>query len=291
MYDFDKLLNDYAIDHLPLNSRGYTSIQCPLCHSSGKYHGGFHENGYYICWKCSCKNINEVIKILTGQFWHDIRDQYQTDIIGTSAIRQERKTQKPSSLSLPIGTGPLNERARDYLKNRGFNPDILAELYGLQSTGIYGSFNFRIIIPIYFKKQLVSYTSRDYTGQASIRYLSCRSNEEIINHKNLLYGYDQVPGEHVICVEGPADKWKMGIYSVATFGTGFKPEQISLLSGFKKITLLYDSGEEAKEKGDRLGNLLASLGKDVDAIYLKEGDPGGLSQNEADGLLRDILSF
>ena len=153
-YDIDRLFQDYFVDYKPANSREWYSIPCPYCSSDSKYKMGIRDQGIAYCWACGSHSFPEVIKILTGQFWHDIRDQYQTDIIETSAIRQERKIQKPSSLSLPTGTGPLNERARIYLKNRGFNPDILAELYGLQSTGMYGNFNFRIIIPIYFNKQL-----------------------------------------------------------------------------------------------------------------------------------------
>jgi hypothetical protein len=290
MYDFEKLLDDYGIDYKPKNSRGYTSIQCPMCGGS-KHHGGFHENGFYVCWKCDCRNLYQIIKILTGKFWRDIELEYKTDLTARDLYLLEHgeRQEKPKSVVLPMGTGPLNDRARRYLERRKFDPDNLAELYKLQSTGIHGQYNFRIIMPIYFKNQLVSYTGRDYTGQAELRYLSCKAEDEILNHKDLLYGFDQVPGDHVICVEGPADKWRMGLSAVATFGTGFKTNQINLLASFMKVTLLYDGEEEARRKCDHLGDQLAGMSCEVEAIYLKEGDPGELPQNEADDLVKDIM--
>jgi hypothetical protein len=52
---------------------------------------------------------------------------------------------------------------------------------------------------------------------------------------------------------------------------------------------LYDGEEEARRKCDHLGDQLAGMSCEVEAIYLKEGDPGELPQNEADDLIKDIM--
>lgn len=290
-YDIDRLFQDYFVDYKPANSRGWYSVPCPYCSSDSKYKMGIRDQGIAYCWACGSHSFPEVIKILTGKFWRDIELEYKTDLTARDLYLLEHgeRPEKPKSVALPLGTGPLNDRARRYLQRRKFDPDTLAGLYKLQSTGIHGQHNFRIIIPIYFENQLVSYTGRDYTGQAELRYLSCKAEDEILNHKDLLYGFDQVLGDHVICVEGPADKWRMGLNSVATFGTGFKTNQINLLASFMKVTLLYDSEEEARRKCDHLGDQLAGMSCEVEAIYLKEGDPGELPQNEADSLIADIM--
>lgn len=40
-YDFERLLDEYNIDHKPINSRGWIPIFCLYCNSS-KYHGDFY---------------------------------------------------------------------------------------------------------------------------------------------------------------------------------------------------------------------------------------------------------
>jgi len=290
-YNFEKLLEDYGIDHKPMNSRGYIPVNCCLCDDDG-FKGGFNsERGTYYCWRSGSHPLPDVIKILTGQDWRDIYLQYKTDLSPRDLyiMQNSSAAPRPAKLSLPEFTEPLNDRARKYLESRNFDSYKLEELYDLKSTGIHGRYNFRVIIPIYFENRLVSFSSRDYTGKNELRYFSCPEKDELICHKDVLYGYDLVPTTHVIACEGPADKWKMGVDSVATFGIGFKQNQINLLSTFSKITLLYDSGDTARKKCDLLGNQLAGLGCEVDAIYLKEGDPGDLTMDEANSLVKDIM--
>ena len=62
-----------------------------------------------------------------------------------------------------------------------------------------------------------------------------------------------------------------------------------MLASFGRVTLLYDSGDDARRKCDMLGDQLAGLGCEVDAIYLKEGDPGDLSRDEAESLVKEIM--
>ncbi len=44
---------------------------------------------------------------------------------------------------------------------RNFDPNYLVSEWGLLSTGVLGEFKFRILAPVYFKGQLVSYQCRD----------------------------------------------------------------------------------------------------------------------------------
>jgi DNA primase len=228
---------------------------------------------------------------LTYRKWNEIALQYKTTLTEQDyrLLDKIEPKDRPVILKLPNHTSPLNNQARRYIEKRDLDVEEMVSLYNLQSTNFLGTYNFRIIIPIYFKNQLVSYTSRDYTGKAALRYFSCKAEDEIMNHKDLLYGYDLVPSDHVIACEGPFDKFKLGVNAVATFGTGFKTAQIGLLATFKKIMLLYDAEEDARRKCDILGNQLAGLGCEVDCIYLKEGDPGSLKRDEARQLVKEIM--
>jgi hypothetical protein len=275
-----------------MNSRGYIPVICPMC-DDHKFKGGFNSaGGFYSCWSCGHTSLHKIIPILTNETWNNIELKYKDELNARDLylLKHSERQIRPAQLKLPDHTGPLHAQARRYLEARNFDSYELEELYKLQATNHRGEYNFRIIIPIYFEDKLVSYTSRDYTGRAELRYFSCRSELEIINHKDLLYGYDLVPTSHVIGVEGPVDKWAMGLDAIATFGTGFKQNQINLLGSFEWVTLLYDASDDARRKCDMLGDNLAGLGVKVDCIYLKEGDPGSLKPDERKSLIKDIMT-
>jgi DNA primase len=292
MYNFEKLCEDYNIEFKNINRRGFVQIQCPFC-GDNKFKGGLHsEKGIYVCWACGFIPINKIVKILTGENWFEIELQYKDvlDFREQYIINHSEFTPKVNSIELPRFTTSLNSKARRYLEKRGFDTYELEELYGIKSTEHMGDYPFRIIIPIHFENKIISFTSRDYTNEAELRYKSCPRELEIIPHKEILYGFDLVPKEHAICVEGPLDQWKMGPGSVATFGLSFTQAQINLLATFFKVTLLYDSGETAKRRCERLGEQLSGLGCEVEAIYLKDyKDPGEIPLGEARSLTKQIL--
>lgn len=292
MYDFEKLFDDYGVDYKPLNSRGYISIPCPFC-SDSKYKLGIHISGFAVCWSCGSHAIWTVIKHFTGQNWSDIQTQYKTTLNSRDLYLLNNRSEDriiPSKLSLPEYTEPLNDRAKKYLESRGFDIQELIDVYDIRSTGHLGNYCFRIVIPIYFEGKIVSWTTRDYSGKASVRYMSCPTSQEIIPHKDIVYGYDLVPGTHAVCCEGPMDAIKMGPGAVATFGIAFRSSQINLLASFMKVTLLYDSSDDAQKAADNLGNQLSGLGVEVESIVLKEyKDPGEIPLDEARQLMKEIL--
>jgi CotS family spore coat protein len=70
--------------------------------------------------------------------------------------------------------------------------------------------------------------------------------------------------------------------AVATFGIAFRQSQINLLATFEKITMLYDSSDDAQRAADNLGNQLNGLGVDVESILIKDyKDPGDIPLEEA----------
>lgn len=291
-YDYRKLLTDYSVpfnDEIAIH-RGYITVPCPFCSSTkGKYHGAIHiHNNVYKCWKCSGRSLYDFVRTVTGQNWYVLQKKYITTLTPYRTIPEEKE--RPSQIVLPPATGELNERAIKYLEKRGFDPYKIGSDYDLKSTNHLGPYNFRIIIPIYFQGEMVSYTSRDYTNRSDIRYLSCKTGHELIDHKTIVYGYDSVPDGHVIVVEGPIDKWKMGINSVSTFGISFKNEQVNILNSFKNVSILYDNEYAAQKQAEKLGNLLSGLGTSVDIITISDAkDPGALPLDEAESLAKEIL--
>ena len=107
-----------------------------------------------------------------------------------------------------------------------------------------------------------------------------------------MYGLDEVDTDTLVVVEGITDVWRLGPGAVATFGTGYKPSQILMMSQFERIFLLFDSEQDdpnAIKRSEELANTLSSIGKEVEIIELDEGDPGDLKQEDADHLMKDLL--
>ncbi|MFW9871892.1 MAG: toprim domain-containing protein [Candidatus Thorarchaeota archaeon] len=286
LYNYVKLLQDFHIeydDEIAWN-RKFIAVKCPFCGSTHLTGGINVLHNYYNCWKCKGHDIQIYIRIITGLEWNDLKNNY---ILDDSFAQIENKKIFSEKVELPESTN-LNDKARKYLLKRGFDPDELIDNYHILSTNHLGSYNFRIIIPIYFMNELISFTSRDYTEQAKLRYKSCPKKDEVIHHKDILYGIDGVNSDTIIVVEGPMDKWKLGKNAIATLGIGYRETQVKLLLNFKKIILLFDHGKDAQQMALKMANTLSLAGREVENIKLSKGDPGDFTYNQSLYLLKKL---
>ena len=93
----------------------------------------------------------------------------------------------------------------------------------------------------------VSFVSRDITGRHNLRYITCPTKYEIIEHKHILFGHpDTFKQDTCIVVEGVFDVFRFGVGAVATFGIKYTQEQLKLLSTmFSKVYVMYDDDPQA----------------------------------------------
>ena len=81
---------------------------------------------------------------------------------------------------------------------------------------------------------------------------------------------------------------------MATFGIDFTKQQARLIAtNFDKVFVMFDSEPQAQEKAEELGNIISSaFSNHVEVINLpfivKNTDPGDLSQDDADVLMKEI---
>lgn len=274
-------------------TQGWININCPFC-GDRKLHGGFNlSKGYYHCWVCGFHPMEKVLMNLFSVKYSEAKEIIKSNQTETIQRKRIESSIQKSEFKMP-GSLPLNERHLSYLKDRGFDPDILQKKYQLKGTDHLNlSYNNRIIIPIIFQGETVSFTSRDITGLAEMRYKSCPSDMEIIPHKNLLYNLDNCREEYILIVEGIVDVWKMGDNSAATFGISFTSAQVNILnSRYKKFFILFDAEPEAQKQAERLADHLVNLDKEVVILNL-EGwkDPGDLPIKEAQNIMGNLLSY
>lgn len=286
MVDIPHILHDFQIPNRE-GTRGYIEVNCPWCGDTS-WHGGLHQHKQkFHCWKCKGKPLSTTLQLLTGTPWQQLKNNY----VGESElIVAEKKTERPSELIFPEELIPLNRQQRQYLIDRDFNPDKIIETWGVQGTTHVGNFSFRIFIPIYFNNQLISYTCRDWTGKQSIRYWSCKESEEVICHKDILYGIDKCTSRTGVVVEGPTDVWRLGPGSVATFGTGYTLSQLLLIrERLDKVFIVYDPEVEAQKQALKMGSELSGMGVKVENIVITKEDPGSLTPSESEVLMRELL--
>jgi DNA primase len=176
------------------------------------------------------------------------------------------------------------------LQSRNFIPEVLKEKWKIKGTGPIGDYKHRIIAPIYFNGVLVSYQGRDYTGKAERRYMACRKKDELIHHKNILYGIDRAKGSKCILVEGITDVWRLGDGAVGTFGIQYSDYQLVMLwERFNEIYIMFDDDPQAIRRAKTLGQELMTLFNLKVEICIIKGDPGGLPQSTADKYKRQLL--
>lgn len=299
MFDAKLFCDDYNIDYAKSGKHarpGWVNISCPFCSGHAGFHGGFNiEDSYYNCHRCGSHYLPKVIAVLTGVNQNVVKDiikKYST--ISEPLNQQEIRIKTPSEIIFPSDTGKLTDKAKKYLVNRKYDPDKLSSIWYLLSTSHIGFYKNRILAPIYQKRRLVSYQTRDITNKHPQKYLACFQDEEIIQHQHCLYGLDQTITRKCIVVEGITDVWRLGPGAVATFGIDFTRQQARLIAmNFDKVFIMFDSEPQAQEKAEELGLMISSAFSNFVEVFnmpfiFTDIDPGDLSQDDADSLMEEI---
>lgn len=297
MFDIKSFLNDFQIPYWEKGKNtqnGWIQIQCPLCDDDSN-HGGFNLiTGHYNCWKCGHEFTDKIISAIlniTIRESKQIIKEYDINYIRQSPNKKKSK-KKNKILELPPGTESLSERHKNYLIKRNFDPYEIIYYWNVKGTQHYGDYRFRIIAPIIIDGKMISYQGRDITNKQELRYKACRIEDEIIHHKNIVYGIDMVKYEKAILVEGITDAWRFGRGAIAIFGTTYTIEQIKFMNDrLKELFILFDPGDKiAKKKADELGWSLPGL--KIEKIEIDfESDPGELPQEEASYIKKQLLDY
>lgn len=197
------------------------------------------------------------------------------------------KTKRGSSVVLPNELGPLLPAHIQYLKQRGFNPEKLIRLWGIQGIGLSKQLSWRIFIPIILNGETISWTTRSISDNG-LRYITASPLEESENHRELIYGEDHVR-HSVVVVEGPIDVWRIGPGAVATMGTGYSRAQLLRISKYPLRCICFDSENTAQRRARQLANDLSSFSGVTTIAELSAADPGSADKKEIQELRRRFL--
>jgi len=306
-----KFYEDYNIDYKTEGHKhcrdGWVNTSCPFCTGNPGYHLGFPMDGHvFKCYRCGKHSLLEgVSKLLSTSFSEAkrIAQEYK----GVTTIKQvNTPIIKPKGFKYPSNTSPITSTHKRYLEGRGFDPKNLVRNWEILGTGPLSflsdgikqiDYKHRIVAPIYWNGQLVSFQSRSIkkkTEHGDVKYLACPKIRERIHHKHLVYAnpanWEKMKNGIGIGVEGITDVWKLGENAVCTFGIEYKVQQINIIARhFKRFAVVFDDESQAKRQAKKLVEELCLFG--VDAFYIPiVGDPGAMSYEEAHKLTKSIIT-
>jgi DNA primase len=294
LLDILRLYQDYNIQYWTDGKNcapGWIQVQCCFCGDSSNHLGYNLAKGYFTCWKCGKKKIEQVLMNLLSLEFYEVK-KVMLEYAGYSKLfRKNEEKQKKVIPELALPGGELVDMHINYLSKRNFDADYLVNKYGITGTGITGDWKFRIMIPVIYNRKMVAFQGRDITGKAKYRYKSLSIENSIMPVKEVIYNIDNCNSDSVIVLEGITDVWRMGDNTCATFGTSVTSKQIKLLSRYKKIFFLFDPEIEAQERARFAASKLSSLGCNVEIVDLGiDGDPATLNAEEVDNIKKELFS-
>ena len=288
MLDLGRLFQEYNV-YYEESKKGWLNTQCPHCADHGS-HGGFNpQSEVFNCYRCGRHNFEYTLFLILGIPRYSISEvlaHYQTHRILHRNLPKDRA--RIAQVELP--GEPLKKIHKRYLRGRGFNPRAIAEKFKLQGTGPDGEYRYRIIVPIFYRGNLVSFQGRSMLEYEKNKYLTASNEESVIPAKETLFNVDTCTRDSVVVCEGPFDVMRLGDGVVGVLGIQMTRQQEELLyTRFKKVVFLFDPEYEAQKRAERYGAKLASLGLDIDIVDLElDHDPGDLSETEVGFVRREL---
>lgn len=262
---------------------GWLGVDCPYCSpNSDRFRLGFNLYHHYAsCWSCGYVRYFDALSELTGVPWTEIQSLLEYEI-PVQTVRARGR------LCPPRGLGPLLPLHRDYLRTRGYLPDQLASQWHLGGIGLAARLAWRIYIPVHYKGQIVSWTTRAVVDEIRSRYISAAPHEESEPHHQLLYGEDHVRHAVIVC-EGPFDVFRIGPGAVAVLGLAYSREQVLKLSRYPIRVVTFDATADAQRRASRLCHDLACFPGKTFRVELSGADPGSTSEDEIKELRERFL--
>lgn len=284
---FDRLGIPYLTTGHEHCRSGWCQTDCPECGLVGHYRLGFDtaRPGRVSCWACGPKRLGDVLMSLSGQGWGEVGPLVRAVQASYSAQNKWDTTWAGGKYD-PPETCDLKPVHKEYLKGRKFDWKQLQRYWGVRAVNPYQDkkdhkpYAWNLFVPITYRFEAVSFTTRTVRPDSKLRYLSARKDMEKIDHKSLLYGEDLVPGNTVVVHEGPFDVWRTGPGAVCTFGTAFAPAQVEKLSRYPVRVVCYDSTPEGQAAARKLCDRLEAFPGDTYNYVLEAKDAGEAGDDE-----------
>lgn len=292
-FDAEKFLSDAGIsfktkgENVP---RDAVNICCFYCGDSGKrYHLVINKHKpFSACWVCG-KYVPtvELVKDILKCSWADARKIVYGDkhiLFGYDDEIFDRP-KRAKICRLPKYVRPvlenvskydtIRENAKQYLFFKRNISVQRVEQFNL-CYGYGGEQAYRIVIPMYFGGQLMTYTGRDFTDRSGLRYKACETENCVLLPTEFLYGLDEFEGHKAIVVEGAFDRIVMGNGAMAASTNKLSPKQKSMLCNLDLEELVFVLDPDAFDKAEELAEYFRPVVNRVKAVQLVRDNPNSL---------------
>lgn len=325
MFDLQRFFDQHGIKYRTSGanvSRGNIAIHCPFCgpDDPSEHLSVNIEGKGWRCWRhpdhrgksparlvrallrCSMDKAREIVGhsiFLPEDFGDRVKAMFATaadmPIVDELPVPAEFRAFKGYPTSRPFVR---------YLRDRGFTDLQIGRMtnrYGMRycTEGSYGG---RIIFPVTYDGELVSWTGRSISRNATLRYKTLTTDEESADREgyrpalgaisHYLLWFDELEergGEVLVLCEGPFDALKVdvlgradGIRATCFFTAAPTEAQVDMLHTlarrFDRILLLLDKGTVSL--GMRVSQQLSSV--QVESAHMPKGlkDPGELQNTK-----------
>lgn len=285
-------------------STGWIGIQCPFCDDQSNHMGIRISDLKCSCWKCGGHSFTSLIIELADCSQEEARRLHKILAEGSEADGLVNRTNPPidsnyyltrsSTILPPDSTSILPKLHKEYLRSRNFHPNRIKRKYDLRACNTTGRYKFRLIIPIYQARRLVSFVSRAIFDDMSPKYLNPNRNEIELTPKETVYNVDSIiPGHDALIVEGATDVWRWGNGAVATFGIEITQRQIVTIveKKIRKAFVLFDKGRTAQKRAEELCRIIYPYTESVELIEPNIHDDLGEFSPSQIVELRRMLKF
>lgn len=251
-------------------SAGWVGLICPWCGRGGKPGLGINTRTLATtCFKCGSHRLIDALAAASDRPAAEIARR----LPGIDTGGPPADDLPPGRYTPPPGVGPLMRAHRDYLAGRGFDPDQIAQQWGVCGIGPAARLQWRLFIPAPdHRGRPASWTTRAVGEGVTPRYVSARPDEEAVPIRSTLYG-EHLCRWAVVVVEGPTDAWRVGPGAVATLGVGFTPPQIVRLCRYPVRVICFDNDPGARRRAAALADRLAPFPGDTWVVSLSGPDP------------------
>ncbi len=283
---FPELLQDLHIQFKKHGEHKHTTpgriqICCPFCDRGlQSYHMGYHlSRGNLHCWRCGSHSALSTLLELTKLPYKEVKQMVESlDKDSVSSIL-------PTSgrLELPKGLGGLTRLHKEFLVKKGLDPCVVVPLWGLQGIGVSSKLSWRVWIPIKYRGDVVSWTTRSVREEGT--YHTARPDQERISSKTLIFGEDMV-GETIIVVEGPLDAMRIGPGAGATCGIGYTREQVLRLANYPRRIIAFDNEYQAQRQARKICTELEVMPGETINVVLETGKDASRASDKEIALLR-----
>jgi DNA primase len=121
------------------------------------------------------------------------------------------------------------------------------------------------------------------------KYVSAKPDQEIVPHKEVLYGAELARHAIVIC-EGPIDAWAIGPGAVCSFGLTYTEHQLKVMGSFPIRAVCFDNEPMAYRQAKKLQHQLSVFPGETSVIRLESGkDPAECDPIEIEAIRRRFL--